>query len=122
MHFMKSRNKLNRKRGIPMPQTGYAYFVEKPRVLEDLTKPHLLEQERPFEVVKAVKLGTIDYENFITDMIADRQFIEDNADLCSKGEIWKCLLVQKRGSHGGILVMPEDKCYVGYAAYFMGKI
>ena len=100
-----------------MPQTGYAYFVENPRVLEDLIKPHLLEQEHHFEVVKTVKLHPIDYENFITDMIADRQFIEDSADLCSKGEIWKCLLVQKRGSHDGVLVMPEDKCYGGCAAY-----
>lgn len=102
-----------------MPQTGYAYFVENPRVIEDLIKPHLLEQERPFEVVKTVKLRTIDYENFVTDMVADRQFIEDSADLCSKGEIWKCILVQKRGSHDGVLVMPEDRCYVGYAAYLV---
>ena len=100
-----------------MPQTGYAYFVDNPRVLEDLIKPHPLEQECPFEVVKTVKLGTIDYQNFVTDMVADRQFIEDSADLCYKGEIWKCLLVQKCGSHDGVLVMPEDKCYVGYAAY-----
>lgn len=114
---MKSRNKLNRKRGIPMPQTGYAYFVENPRILADLMKPHLLEQERPFEVVKTVKLRAIDYENFATDMVADRQFIEDNADLCSKGTVWKCILVQKRGNHDGILVMPEGRCYVGYAAY-----
>ena len=105
-----------------MPQTGYAYFVDNPRVLEDLIKPHPLEQECPFEVVKTVKLGTIDYQNFVTDMVADRQFIEDSADLCSKGEIWKCLLVQKRGSHDGVLVMPEDKCYVGYAAYFAGEM
>lgn len=118
MHFMKSRNKLNRKRGIPMPQTGYTYFVENPRILADLMKPHLLEQERPFEVVKTVKLRAIDYENFATDMVADRQFIEDNADLCSKGTVWKCILVQKRGNHDGILVMPEGRCYVGYAAYF----
>lgn len=104
-----------------MLQTGYAYFVEDPRVLEDLIKPHLLEKERPFEVVKIVKLRTIDYENFVTDMVADRQFIEDNADLCSKGDIWKCLLVQKRGSHDGILVLPEGVCYVGYAAYLTGK-
>ena len=105
-----------------MPQTGYAFFVENPRVLEDIIKPHLLEQEHPFEVVKNIKLHAIDYENFVTDMVADRQFIEDNADLCSKGTVWKCLLVQKRGSHDGILVMPEDKCYVGCAACFMGDI
>jgi len=51
-------------------------------------------------------------------MVADRQFIEDNASLCAKGEAWKCLLVQKRGGRGGVLVMPEAGCYVGYAAYF----
>lgn len=100
-----------------MQQTGYAYFVENPRVLGDLIKPHLLEQEHPFEVVKNIKLRAIDYENFVTDMVADRQFIEDSADLCSIGEIWKCILVQKRGSHDGVLVMPEGRCYVGYAAY-----
>lgn len=97
--------------------TGYAYFVMAPRVIEDLKTPHPIERERPFEVVKKVKLGAIDYENFITDMVVDRQFIEDNAALCAKGEVWKCLLVQKRGSHDGVLVIPQDGCYMKYAAY-----
>lgn len=100
-----------------MEQTGYAYFVRKPRVLEDLRKPHLLEQERPFAVAKTIKLRAIDYENFITDMVADRQFIEDGAALCSRGEVWTCLLVQRRGSRDGVLVVPEDECFVGWAAY-----
>ena len=69
--------------------------------------------------VKTIKLSTIDYENFITDMLADRQFIEDNAELCGKGEVWRCLLVQKRGRRDGILVLPEGGCFVGYAAYFV---
>ena len=62
-------------------------------------------------------LSAIDYENFITDMLADRQFIEDSADLCEKGEVWRCLLVQKRGCQDGVLVLPEEGCFVGYAAY-----
>ncbi len=104
-----------------MQEKGRAYFVMAPRVIEDLKTPHLLDRERPFEVVKAIKLAAIDYENFITDMVADRQFIEDNASLCAKGEVWKCLLVQRRGSCDGVLVMPEGGCYVGYAAYFEGE-
>ncbi len=100
-----------------MQRTGYAYFVKKPRTLLDLRKPHPVEWEQAFEVVISIRLSAIDYENFITDMVADRQFIEDNAGLCSKGEVWKCLLVQQRGSCDGILVMPEDGCFVGYAAY-----
>ena len=100
-----------------MRYTGYAFFVMAPRVIEDLKIPHPIERERSFEVAKRIRLGAIDYENFITDMVADRQFIEDNAALCTKGKVWKCLLVQKRGCHDGILVMPQDGCYVGYAAY-----
>ena len=52
---------------------------------------------------------------FITDMLADRQFLEDYAELCSEGEIWSCIHVKQRGQSGGILVVP-DGCYVKYAA------
>ena len=96
---------------------GFAYFVKRPRTADDLMRPHLLEQEQEYEVVKTITLPAIDYENFITDMIADRQFIEDNASLCSRGEIWRCILVQQRGRSDGVLVMPIDGCYVGRAAY-----
>ena len=103
-----------------MERTGYAFFVESPRIIEDLLAPHPIEQETQYEIVKTVKLAKIDYENFITDMIADRQFIEDNASLCSRGEIWRCILVQQRGHSDGVLVMPIDGCYVGRAAYYRG--
>ena len=103
-----------------MEKTGYAYFIKRPRVLRDLIIPHLLELERPYKVAKTIRLRAIDYENFITDMLADRQFIEDYANLCEMGEHWKCILVQKCGSQDGVLVMPKDGCYVGYAAYFPG--
>ncbi len=58
-----------------MQNTGYAYFVESPRVIEDLMTPHPVERERRYEIAKTVRLAKIDYENFIRDMIADRQFI-----------------------------------------------
>ena len=103
-----------------MEKTGYAYFVESPRVIEELKVPHPIEREQRYEIVKTVKLAKIDYENFITDMIADRQFIEDNAALCSQGEIWRCLLVQHRGPTDGVLVVPVNGCYVGWAAYYCG--
>ena len=37
-----------------MKKTGRAYFVERPRVLEDLSVPHLIEQERRYRIVKTV--------------------------------------------------------------------
>ncbi len=103
-----------------MEKTGFAYFVEGPRVIEELKVPHPIEQEQKYEIANTVKLAKIDYENFVTDMIADRQFIEDNAALCSQGEVWHCILVQQRGRTDGVLVVPADSCYVGWAAYCCG--
>ena len=101
-----------------MEKAGMAFFVKAPHRIEDLRTPQLVEEERVYKVVKQVKLAKIDYENFITDMVADRQFIEDNANLCSKDEIWCCILVQQRDRTDGVLVMPEDGCFVGWAAYY----
>ena len=98
-----------------------AYFVRRPCRMENLTVLHLVERERPFAVAATVKLSKIDYENFITDMLADRQFIEDHATLCAKGEVWRCILVQQRGHADGVLVMPEDGCFVGWAAYYQER-
>ena len=97
-----------------------AFFVIFPRTLEDLFKPHLTDHERLYEVVETVTLSAIDYENFINDMVADRQFIEDNADICAAGESMKCILVRPCGKHEGVLVVPDTpsyKAYVKWAAY-----
>ena len=103
-----------------METSGSVCFIRHPRTIGDLMIPHLLEQERQYEIVKTVELEKIDYENFITDMLADRQFIEDNAALCSRGEIWKCLLIRQSGQTGGVLVMPESGCFVGWAGGWWG--
>ena len=104
------------KAGMDLMKTGFAYFVRRPRRAEELTVPHLPEHERAYEVVKTVTLSDIDYTNFITDMLADRQFIEDNGEICSFGESCKCMLVKPRGGDKGVLVVPENLCFVGWAA------
>ena len=70
-----------------MDMHGYAYFVERPRRVEELTLPHLIEQERPYRIVTEIQLPAIDYEIFIADMLADRQFIEDHGRRCKKDEV-----------------------------------
>ena len=99
-----------------MQTKGTAYFIQNPRIIEDLSVIHPLDWESPYEVVKEVYLQAIDFENFITDMIVDRQFIEDYAPLCEDGEIKKCLLVRGRDPRIGILVIPDAGRYVGWAA------
>ncbi len=86
---------------------------------EELHRLHLPEQERPFEVVQTVHLGIAEYENFVTDLLADRQFIEDYALQCDRGKAWRCLLVRGRGQTGGILVSPEGPlCGLGGMAFW----
>ena len=67
------------------------------------------------------ELPLIDYENFITDMTVDRQYLEDNAHLCSKGDVYKCLLIRRENKLDGVLVIPLDKAWVGWAAYYRAK-
>ena len=95
----------------------YAYFVKQPRILKDLFAIHAIHLEHPYEVVKTIELPLIDYENFITDMLADRQFLSDHGRRCAKGEVWSCLLVRRRGRADGVLVMPGEGPFVGWAAY-----
>lgn len=96
---------------------GRAWFVRRPARLEDLQAIHPLDEERPCRAVAEVTLGDMDFQNFITDLYADRAFVEEYAPLCSEGEVWNCILVRCRGDRNGILVMPEAGCFVGWAAW-----
>lgn len=100
-----------------MKDCGYAFFVQRPRRIEDLRVPHLKEKECPYEIVKVIRLGVMDYENFITDMLVDRPFLEEYSNLCVQEDTWKCLLICQRGQNNGVLVVPERGCFVGWAGY-----
>lgn len=102
-----------------MENTGTAYFIQRPRTKTDLLAFHPLGQEQSYEIAKVVYLKEIDYENFTADMLVDRDFIEEYASLCERGETWRCLLVLQEGQEEGVLVMPERECFVGWAAYYV---
>ena len=96
-----------------------AYFVRLPRRLEDLRKPHFVSDEKPYTVNKTVALAAIDYENFVTDLRADRRFIEENAGLCRIGGsgVWHCILAKQRNRTDGVLVMSGGEDFPLWAAY-----
>lgn len=96
-----------------------AYFVKLPFRLEDLRRPHLISDEKSYVVVKTITLNVIDYENFVTDLTVERWFIEENRALCrvDANGLWNCLLVRRRGSLDGVLVMSDDSDYPLWAAY-----
>ena len=99
-------------------QQGYAYFVDKPRTIDDLMQPHRVEAEQSFHITKTIQLSGIDYTNFITDMLVDRRYIEENYRLCSSsGSVIQCLLIKQRGKKGGILVVPIQSWVASAALY-----
>lgn len=93
-----------------------ARFVLCPRQIGDLIDCEETAVLLPYRVVKTVELGAIDYENFITDMLVEREFLESAARLWGVGEAMWCIKVKRKGCTGGILVVPNNKCFVGWAA------
>lgn len=98
---------------------GTAYFVKYPSRKEDLLRPHLLEDRRAYEIVKTINLRAIDYKNFITDLRIEREYLEDNASLCSEDSagVCHCILVKQQEGSDGVLVVPDACGYVIWAAY-----
>lgn len=100
-----------------MKTSGTAFFVRMPRTIDELRVPHFPQRERPYEIVKIIELSRMDYENFSTDLLVSRQFIEEHANFCGEGEVFRCLFVCHCGHEDGILVLPERGGYVKWAAY-----
>ena len=97
-----------------MPTNTFALFVKHPRTIGDLL--HLHAEEHRFKIAEVVVLQAIDYENFITDMLADRPFLNSNLFGRVDGDTWYCVFVTQIGLTDGVLVLPEGD-HIEYAAY-----
>ena len=93
-----------------------AFFVHRPSSIQDLMRPHLVEREQPFEIVERVVVRKLDYENFIWDMIPEREFLLAGYGPCY--DTTRCLLVCCRGARDGVLVTTVRPELVEYAAYY----
>jgi len=93
-----------------------AWFVKYPRRVDELKQPHALTAEQPYEIVGRAELDWMDYDNFVTDMLADREFLETWLLVAGEGTPMRCVLVTCDVRRDRILVVPERGCYVKYAA------
>lgn len=95
-----------------MEQT--AYFIRRPRRIEELRADEN-GRRHPYRIVSSLRLGGIDYENFVTDLLADRAFLE-NAPGCGEvGNVLCCLRVSCPGRED-VLVVPDGTGHVALAA------
>ena len=95
-----------------MEQT--ARFISRPRRLEDL-RAFGVGMLRPYQIVSTVCLGGIDYENFVTDLLADRAFLENVPGCGVEGSLVRCTCVTCRG-RDPVLVLPDGTGHVAMAA------
>ena len=96
-----------------------AMFVPHPRTVFELMRPPLYAKEREFVVVRVIYLSETDYENFCSDMLVARDYLEENASVCFEREIIGCLLITTfKYRRDGILVLPDGGPFVKLAAYY----
>ena len=95
-----------------MEQT--AYFLRRPRRIEEL-RAEENGQRRPYRIVSFLHLGGMDYENFVTDLLADRAFLEDVPGCGEDGKVLCCLRVSCSGRED-ILIVPDGTGHVELAA------
>jgi hypothetical protein len=108
---------------------GSAHFMRNARRIDDLTEfrrdcIHKRASPRLFVVEKVIELSKIDYENFTSDLLADRQFIDENLSLMfTDGNVWHCLLAVQKGGFGmGVLIESKKMNYPMYTALYRKNI
>ena len=95
-----------------MEQT--AYFIRRPRRIEEL-RDFGIGMLRPYRIVSTVCLGGMDYENFVTDLLADRAFLENAPGCGEDSSLVRCLCVTCRG-WDSVLVLPDGTGHISLAA------
>ena len=95
-----------------MEQT--AYFIRRPRRIEEL-RAEEDGRRRPYRIVSSLRLGGMDYENFVTDLLADRAFLEGIPGCGEDCTLVRCLCVTCRG-RDSVLVLPDGTGHVTLAA------
>ena len=95
-----------------MEQT--ARFISRPRRIEEL-RAEEDGRRRPYRVISSLRLGGMDNENFVTDLLADRAFLEDVPGCGEVGNVLCCLRVSCPGRED-ILVVPDGTGHVALAA------
>jgi hypothetical protein len=98
-----------------MEQT--ARFISRPRRIEEL-RDFGIGVLRPYQIVSTVCLGGVDYENFVTDLLADRAFLENVPGCGQEGPLVCCLCVTCRG-RDSVLVLPDSTGHVALAALLL---
>jgi len=100
------------------------YFLRKAADLEALKAVYReikgKEKGSSFVIEKTIELSEDEFNSFAEDLLADRDFIKENANLMcvDVDKVWHCILVKLKGANEGILVESEGYGYARYAAYY----
>ncbi len=86
----------------------FANFIKHPFSIADLRTPCLTKKLKRYKIVKKIAISNIDYDNFISDLCVERDFIKKNKLCCFiHDNVYHCIYVHKKNSEKGILIMPD---------------
>ena len=107
----------------PSKSDGSAFFVFSPRNADEFNQPFPLDRIQPYRIVGRITLSGMDYENFVTDMLVERKYLEPFEESCRTGPVFECVLVRRQGNtRTGVLVIPDSGGYIKCAAaYYAGQ-
>ena len=98
---------------------GKAFFVFSPRNAEEFDRPFPLDWIKPYRIVGRIGLSGIDYENFVTDMLVEREYLEPYEKECHTESVYDCVLVFEKGyENQGVLVIPDSGGFIKCAARY----
>ena len=106
------------KGGIQMSNEGIARFTRLPQRIQDLDRKNSETTEHSYRIIIRLRLETLEFVRFTTNMSARRWDIEAYEKLCFSGNPFNCILVYPAGFEvEGILVVPDEDTGVAYAAH-----
>lgn len=81
-------------------------------------KEQLVPQD-DYTIEKVLEIDNDEFNNFLDDMLADKDFIDVNKDLMyvDKDNVWHAILVTSKEADFGILIQSEGYPYARYSAY-----
>ena len=105
---------------------GTAFFMKDARRIDDLAefRNDCIKKRKCaklYIIEKTIELNRLEYDNFINDLLVERQYISDNRDLMFSdiNNVWHCLLIVQAGKHDtGILVESKKYEFPMYTALY----
>lgn len=85
-------------------------------------KEEIIPQD-DFVIEKVIEISNDEFNEFLNDILSDKDFIEENKDLMyvDANDVWHAIFVTSKEADFGLLIQSEGYPYARYSAYISKK-